>query len=173
MKTVIILAMHGMSPKDFPRNEVVELNNLHNKLELESGAERESLEKRRRELDLKVRQWPRNAINDPYHAASQSLGRHLARASENDVIVGFNEYCAPSLDECFDMAVSKGAEQVIVVTPMMTRGGSHSETDIPEVIRAAKKKHPKLTVLYAWPFDDSQIAEFLASQIQKFAVSLK
>ncbi len=162
--------MHGMPPADFPRSEIVELNGLHNKLGMASEPERGAMEKRFSELDAKIRSWPRTIENDPYHAASHRMGKELSRVAGTPVLVGFNEYCAPDLHACFDQAAAQGAESVTVVTPMMTRGGSHSERDIPDVIESARKKYPKLSVQYAWPFEDAAIAEFLHRQIQKISV---
>ena len=79
--------------------------------------------------------------------------------------MGFNEFCAPSLDDTFSKATARGAEKVIVVTPMMTRGGEHAEVDIPRAVEAAQARYPKIPIIYAWPFRVSDVASFLATQI--------
>jgi sirohydrochlorin cobaltochelatase len=84
------------------------------------------------------------------------------------VSVGFNEFCAPSLDEAFDRAVGQGASRIIVVTPMVTRGGEHSEMDIPAAIQRAQARHRGLSILYAWPFATTCVAQFLAAQVEHF-----
>jgi sirohydrochlorin cobaltochelatase len=61
--------------------------------------------------------------------------------------------------------MTRGAEKVIVVTPMMTRGGQHAEVDIPAAVRNAQAQHPEIPITYAWPFRISEIAGFLATQI--------
>ena len=168
-KAVIVLAMHGAPPNDFPRHEMAELFGLHARLEHAAGPERTALERRHAELDAKVCAWPRTAQNDPYHAGSQDLAAHLSRATRHEVIVGFNEFCAPDLDEALDWAIAHGAKKVIVVTPMMTPGGEHSEVDIPAAIWRAQERHPTIDILYAWPFEASEVAQFLATQAARFA----
>jgi sirohydrochlorin cobaltochelatase len=88
----------------------------------------------------------------------------LRRESGRKVILGFNEFCAPSLDEALDQAAGQGAAKIVVVTPMLTRGGEHAERDIPEAIERAKSRHPGEKFIYAWPFKAKKVAEFLNSQ---------
>ena len=47
----------------------------------------------------------------------------------------------------------------------MTRGGEHSELDIPAAVQRAQTRHPDLPILYVWPFDTGVVARFLAAQI--------
>ncbi len=159
--------MHGAPPGDFPRNEITELFGLHARLEHAAGPERAALEGRYNELDARVRAWPRNPTNDPFYAGSLELANHLQQASGLEVFLGFNEFCAPSLDDALDRAMEANAKKVYVVTPMMTRGGEHSEKDIPTAIRRACERHPGVEVVYVWPFDVSQVAQFLAGQISE------
>jgi sirohydrochlorin cobaltochelatase len=167
MKTVIVLAMHGVPPNDFPYHELAELFGLHARLEFASGPERAGLEHRHAALDAKVRAWPRTPKNDPFHAGSLDLAEHLRPVTGHEVIVGFNEFCAPNLDDALDEAVARGAEQIVVVTPMMTRGGEHSEVDIPAAIARAQGRHPTTPIRYAWPFEAREVAQFLAGQITR------
>jgi sirohydrochlorin cobaltochelatase len=163
--TIIVLAMHGAPPSDFPRQEAGELFGLRGRLERAAPADRPALEQQLRELDAKMRAWPRSAENDPYYAGSQDLARHLRQATGQDVIVGFNEFCAPSLDEALDQAAGAHPAKIIVVTPMMTRGGEHVEREIPAAVARARSRHPDCRVEYLWPFDVSQVAGFLAARI--------
>ena len=170
MKNVAVLIMHGMSPKDFPDCEKKEFLRL--KAQGDAILASPSEEGRRaRELDDKMRRWPRHAQNDPFFFAAQELARALERLLGFDVVCGFNEFCAPSVQQAFDRAALLDPEEIIVVTPMMTRGGFHSETDIPREVREAQKRYPKLAFRYAWPFETSDIAAFLATQIQRSALS--
>ncbi len=66
-----------------------------------------------------------------------------------------------------DQAAESGAEEVIVITPMMTRGGQHAEKDIPAAVACAQERHPSVSFVYVWPFDVAQVAEFLAGQIRR------
>jgi sirohydrochlorin cobaltochelatase len=139
---------------------------LHARLEHAGGPQREALERRHAELDARMRAWPRTEQNDPVWAGSQELAGYLRQATGLEVILGFNEFCAPALDEALDQAAAR-AGSVTVVTPMMTRGGEHSEIDIPAAIERARQRHPRLTVRYAWPFDPGAVAQFLAAQIAR------
>jgi sirohydrochlorin cobaltochelatase len=168
-KAVIVLAMHGAPPLDFPKAELAEFFGLQAKIgHGEGGAALDAPGLRYKGLEAKIRAWPRAPQNDPFHAGSLDLAEQLRRASGHEVILGFNEFCAPTLNEAFDRAAALGSEKVIVLTPMMTRGGEHSAVDIPEAIRRARDRHPEKEFIYAWPFDTEDIAHFLASQVFRF-----
>ncbi len=162
MRKVVVLVMHGVPPADFPREEAREYFRLHS----ESGDEQER--RRYEELDGKMRRWPRNADNDPYYVGSHRLADELTRAAGLEVAVAFNEFCGPSVDEALDQAAAGGAGGAIVVTPMMTSGGEHSEADIPQAIERAGTRHPHVRYVYAWPFATQAVAGFLAAHIGPF-----
>lgn len=166
MTTTIVLAMHGAPPKDFPPAELMELMGLHARLERQAQPE-PALLSRYALLDEKIRAWPRTPENDPFHAASLAMARALADETGLDVLVGFNEFCAPSVREALEAAVSGGAARVAVITPMLTRGGEHAEEEIPEIIAAAQADHPEVRFEYCWPFELQDIARFLAAQVQR------
>ncbi len=115
MKAVVVLAMHGVPPKDFPKREMGELFGLHGRIGQATGAEREALQSRHDEPEDQMRAWPRTPQNDPFHAGSFELAAQLEQALGCEVVVGFNEFCGPSLDEALDTAVALGAEQVAVI----------------------------------------------------------
>ena len=165
MKAIIVLVMHGVPPNNFPERELAELFSLHVQVKGVAGVERVALERRYLELDAKMRAWPRTAKNDPFYAGSQELAAHLSEATGCEVILGFNEFCAPSLDDALSHAIARKAEKVIVVTPMMTRGGEHAEVDISAAVKTAQAQHPEIPIMYAWPFRVSDVASFLAAQI--------
>ena len=166
MKIVIILAMHGMPPNDFPQKETLDYFMLHSRLENMPGPPPPVMQQQYEELDNKMRNWPRTQENDSYFYASNELAEEISSQTGYKVIVGFNEFCSPSLEEAFDAASKDGSEKIIVITPMMTRGGEHSEKDIPEAIERARKKFPRIQFSYVWPFNLSKVAAFLAEQIQ-------
>lgn len=166
MRTVIVLAMHGAPPNEVPQREVIELVGLHQALEHAPAFVRSMLTGRYRQLDAKIRAWPRNPANDPFWAGSHELAERLRAATGADVMVGFNEFCAPALDDALDQAAAQ-ADQVIVITPMMTRGGEHSEVEIPDSVKRAQKRHPAVAFKYVWPLDISDVANFLAVQIAR------
>jgi len=57
---------------------------------------------------------------------------------------------------------------VLVLTPMMTRGGEHAEKDIPDELETLRSSYPNLEIKYAWPFDPAEITHFLAGQVKRF-----
>jgi len=167
--TVVVLAMHGTPAVDFPRNELGELFGLHMRLEQGGmeGPQRDGIERRHAELDRKIREWPRTAENDPFFAASQDLAKRLSSVLETRVVVGFNEFCAPSVEHVLEEIAEGGAGRIVVVTPMMTTGGEHSEREIPEAIERVRSKHPRTEIVYAWPFEPDKVAEFLGKHIKE------
>jgi len=174
VQKVVVLVMHGVPPSDFPRDEAGEYFRLHGEFGDEhhapqSGRDPRSGARRRyAELDEKMRLWPRTPENDPYHSGSLRLAQELRRATGLDVIVAFNEFCGPSVDEALALAASNGAGKVVAITPMMTSGGGHSEVDIPNAVERARREHPQVEFAYAWPFNEEEIAGFLAAQVSRF-----
>ena len=166
-KSIIVLAMHGRTPSDFPQAEKAEYFRLQSQL-TSSSAPNLELKRRRDALEQKIRVWRRTAENDPYHHASHELGKTLQASSGSEVIVSFNEFCAPSIPEAIDLAAEKNPEKILIVTPMMTKGSGHSDVEIPLIVKQAQAKHPACSILYVWPFDDSEIAAFLNRQINLF-----
>ncbi len=168
MKSVIVLAMHGTPPRDFPRADLVEFMSLHSRMEHSAVSHSPALEIRYEELEKQIREWPRTPANDPFFISSQEIAAALEKATGQKVTLGFNEFCAPTLGEALERAVASGVERVAVVTPMMTRGGEHSEKDILEAVQKARAKHKAVKFVYAWPFETDEVAEFLAEHIKKF-----
>lgn len=163
--TMIVLAMHGAPPKDFPGSELMEFFKLHMALEHGGDEFPQAMHHKHDEMDRKIRQWPRTDENDPFWEASHKLAKELSEVTGNDVVVGFNEFCSPSIDDALENTVLSGANEVIVITPMMTPGGEHSEIDIPHSIEKAQERHPNVSFRYAWPFEPMAVASFLAEQI--------
>ena len=168
MKRVIVLAMHGAPPLDFPPGELREFFGLHAQMDHAGSPQRAGLAERYAELERKLRSWPRTEENDPFYAGARALANALQRAAGCSVILGFNEFCAPSLDEALDQAAAEGAELVVVITPMMTRGGEHSEHEIPRAVEQAARRNPGVTYRYAWPLELEAVAELLAGQARRF-----
>ena len=169
MPSIILLAMHGTPPNDFPKNELAEFFELRGRLK-RAGEAASALTDRHAELDAKIRRWPRTPENDPFHAGSRELAAHLSRETGTEIVIGFNEFCAPDMDEALDSAVGAAGPsgRIVVVTPMMTRGGEHAKSDIPASIRKARLRHPRAEFIYAWPFEFQEVARFLSSQIKSF-----
>jgi len=168
MSIAVVLAMHGVPPRDFPKGEMMELFGLHHHLSQASESERDALRNRHDRLEAKIRNWPRTPENDPFHAASLEIAHELKEILETDVFVGFNEFCAPTIEDAIGEAASQSPNKIIVTTPMMTRGGEHSERDIPLAIKRAQELYPDVEIVYAWPYDISDVAGFLAKHIKRF-----
>lgn len=169
MKTIVVLAMHGMPPVDFPKEELAEFFRLHAIMETGKSGDLKLSQDRYAFLDDKIRNWPRSEQNDAFYAASWGLAGHLSQESGCEVVVGYNEFCTPTIDEALQSAAGKNADRIIVVTPMMTRGGKHSEKDIAATVDRFRRVHPKIETIYAWPFDTAQVAKFLSDHISHFA----
>ena len=164
--TTIVLVMHGEPPRDFPREELARFFRLQAELMTAHPDLRPRLRAAYAELEHRLRTWPRTADNDPFFAGAHALARELAKQTGCPVVVGFNEFCAPTVDESIDRAVHEGARRVVVVTPMMTPGGRHSEVDIPTIVRRASHRHPSVPIVYGWPFPLNRVAALLADQVR-------
>ncbi|MBS2014047.1 MAG: hypothetical protein JST00_14250 [Deltaproteobacteria bacterium] len=159
---VVILVGHGAPPTDCPPDLVARLKRLESE---RRRAKRAAPSDEEAELDARIRRWPRTDATDPYRAGVESLGRALSTTlgPGGRVVVAFNEFCAPSLEDAVAEAVAAGATQVTVVPTMLTRGGVHSEVEIPETIASLAQRFPELSLRYAWPFDDAKLAALLAA----------
>jgi sirohydrochlorin cobaltochelatase len=168
MKTSIVIAMHGMPPKDFPFSDLREFFMLHSQQQSARNSLSDAAKLRYLQLHEAMRNWPRSPDNDPFHAAATELALLLEEELSCPVHVGFNEFCAPPLDKAFASAAAQDPARILIVTPMMTRGGEHAEVDIPEAIDRARQRFPKIHFIYCWPFDYHDVAHFLAGQIHRF-----
>lgn len=92
----------------------------------------------------------------------KQLGRAREREAGCPVIVGFNEFCDPTIEEAIARAVERGSREILVVTSMLTRGGDHSEVEIPAAIERARARYPGASIRYVWPIEAGTVARFLA-----------
>ena len=168
MTTIVVLAMHGVPPRDFPPAEMAEFFDLHARIEAGGHGMQPAQRERYHSLEARMRTWPRTPANDPFHAASMDLATRLSRETGLETIVGFNEFCGPSLDEAFASAAARGAGRVIVTTPMLTLGGEHAERDIPAAIARARTAHRAVEFVYAWPFEGEAVLRLLTEQVRRF-----
>ena len=51
---------------------------------------------------------------------------------------------------------------------MITRGGSHSENEIPEELKTLRQKYSDIDIEYAWPFSMDAFALFLTDHIKSY-----
>ena len=160
-KKHVILVGHGGLPSDCPPELVREFK----RLEAASG---ETPSPRLKEADKKLRSWPRNAQSDPYKEGLEAIAAALRRELKDHIVLeAYNEFCGPSLEEALESAIAQGAQELTVITTMYTRGGLHSEKDIPKIIEAMRRRHPAVKMRYAWPFDLAVIAAMLAEEVHR------
>lgn len=165
--TIIVLAMHGVPPSDFPPRELGEFMSLHFKAEFGGKPLTDDEQERVQNLEQRIIATDRTPENDPYHTASFEIASELRELTGIEVFVGFNEFCAPTLHDVLEQAANKQPGKIVVITPMLTSGGSHQEKDIPAAIESAKERFPGITIEYAWPFDAKEIARFLADHFHR------
>lgn len=159
---IVVLVGHGAPPVGYPREAVARLKALEQQRRRIGGA----VSDEERQLDARIRSFPRTAGNDPYRAGLEALVAALARAlPDARVVPAFNEFCAPSLEDAVLGAIAAGARRIDVVPSMLTPGGVHSEEEIPETLAALSNAHPEVEIVYRWPFDLDRVARILAEQL--------
>jgi len=162
----VVLVGHGGIPKDCPQELVTKLK----RLETQRRAAKLPPSSEERELDDKVRRWPRTAATDPYQSGLEAVADQLRQRLKGVLFaVAYNEFCAPTLEEAVEDLITRGATQITVATTMFTPGGSHSEIEIPEILEALRRRHSGIALHYAWPFDLSMVADLLHGQVAKFS----
>ena len=161
----VILVGHGGIPKGCPQELITKLK----RLEGQRRATGTPMSAEERELDTRIRQWPRTPETDPYQSGLEAVAAQL-RANLGEVLfaLAYNEFCAPTLKESVEELIKKGATHITVTTTMFTPGGSHSEVEIPEILEQLRKQYPDIVLRYAWPFDMNLIAVMLATQVKQF-----
>lgn len=160
-KRCVILVGHGGIPKDCPPELVTEFKRQE---KLSGGKPTPAL----LAADKKLRDWPRTPESDPYKPGLEAVAKALGKALPDRLILeAYNEFCPPSLEEAFEMAVNRSVTDITVITTMYTRGGIHSETEIPAIVERIKAAHPGISVRYCWPFSPAAVASFLAGEIAR------
>ena len=161
----VVLVGHGGIPKDYPPDFVTKMK----RLEAQRRASGSPMTDEERDLDTKIRHWPRTSETDPYQAGLKVLASHLRPLLTGaHFSVAYNEFCAPTLSEAVEQLIAAGAQEITVVSSMFTPGGSHSEIEIPAELQELRSKHPDVTLTYAWPFDLQQVASMLTEHINRF-----
>jgi len=161
----IVLVGHGGIPKGYPGDLVTKLK----RLEAQRRAAGQPMSLEEHELDQKIRLWPRTPESDPYQAGLELLAAHLKPLIHGaQFSTAYNEFCTPTLSEAIEKQISDGAKDITVVSTMFTPGGSHSQFEIPAEMEGLRRKHPEVTLTYAWPFDLGKVAEMLSHHIKNF-----
>lgn len=164
LKRGVLLVGHGAIPKDYPRDLATRLKMLEGQRRARSlppTAEE-------RELDRRIRTWPRTEKTDPYQAGLRALAAHVEPLLDGDLFaVAYNEFCAPTVEEAVEDLINRGAQSIAVISSMLTPGGSHAEIDIPESLERLRLKYPSVPIQYAWPFDLSMVAALLVGHLDR------
>lgn len=163
-RRAVVLVGHGAPPADAPPDLVPRLKRLEGERRRRGGPMTEE----ELQVDTQLRQWPRTPENDPYKEGIERLLAALQAAlPDAEVVVAYNEFCAPSLDDALLALAARGIRDIAVVPTMLTRGGVHSEVEIPEVLAHLESKLPTGTrVTYAWPFAEADVAALLAARVR-------
>ena len=80
----------------------------------------------------------------------------------------YNDFCAPSIREAVENLVNDDVKEIVLVTTMLTPGGSHSEKEIPEEVAKLQNQFKDVSIYYAWPFNLEKVAELLALHATNF-----
>ncbi len=161
----VVLIGHGGVPKDFPKDKLKRLVELDRKRMAMGGPPSDE----ERQLDSQIRSWPRNAESDPYKVGLEKLGTALkAELGETRLVLAYNEFCGPTIEEAVDGFVADGVNDVVLISSMMTPGGSHSDREIPEELIVLKERHPNTCIRYAWPYDMNRVARLLKEHVDSF-----
>lgn len=170
-KVAAVVVGHGLAAQDFPPEKLRQYRQVAGQV-MEAGGEiyaPSELVQRMNSLVREMRQWKRTPKNDPYDASVKALATRIQQLGGFDIAeVAHNEACGLDVEEAIDNAVNQGATQVIVISTMSIKGGTHSEQDIADKVEKAKGAHPGVKIAYAWPFDIDQLARFFVEQADRF-----
>jgi len=164
-KTAVILIGHGGLPSDIPSEVVEKFMRLH-KSRVKTGGEASAQEI---EHDNTIRRWSRTPETDPYKSGLENLASHMQKFLKDFTIkTAYNEFCYPTIEEAIKELIEEKVSKIILITTMITRGGSHSEREIPEELEVLRKKYKDIDIQYAWPFDMDTFALFLSDHVKSF-----
>ena len=164
-KKAVLLVGHGGLPSDIP-SEIVEKFMRAHKTRIKAGG---PITEQEVELDTTIRKWQRTPESDPYKSGLESLASHMEPMLKGyELKTAYNEFCYPAIEDAVDELVKENVSEIVIVTTMITRGGSHSENEIPEELQTLRLKHPNIEIQYAWPFSMDAFALFLTDHIKTF-----
>ena len=164
-----MLIGHGAPATDCPPRLIGELMGLEWR-DSAAGHSDGALTSRAAQPDAQIRNWPRRDGNDPYRKGLEQVAEALRPLLPTKrLVVGYNEFCRPTIAEAIEQVIAQGATRILVLPTMLTPGGVHSEVDIPRALEAVRRTHPDRTIEYLWPYDLQQVAGLLASHVERAA----
>jgi sirohydrochlorin cobaltochelatase len=160
MTRALVLVGHGGVPRNMPRQWVREMKQFSRRAQDGDAGAAEAA----RTIDERIRTFPRSDETDPYGAGIRRLAERVqARLDGWQVVVAFNEFCAPTIEDAIGQIVDGGTLEVRVMTTMITPGGTHSESDIPQALVRARAAHPAASIEFVWPLDLDHVANMFVS----------
>lgn len=170
-KEAVLLVGHGAPATDTPREYIEELKRLESQRVARHVS---AMSEREAELDRLVREWPRTQRNDAYKWGLEEIADKLRPMLKGKYLVlAYNEFCFPSVEQEIRALIGEGYNHITLISTMFTRGGIHSEYEIPQIIEAARRKYPYVTIEFAWPYDIDLVGQFLAAQLKRHSLSPK
>jgi sirohydrochlorin cobaltochelatase len=165
-KQAVILIGHGGLPSDIPKELVEDFMKVHK----QRVRMKTPITSKEKDLESLIRNWERTPESDPYKSGLEKLAAHLAPRLENYILkTAYNEFCFPSIEQAADQLAEENVTEVILITTMITPGGSHSEMEIPEEVDALRLKYPNMNFQYAWPYDLDIFSNLLSDHITNFS----
>ena len=165
LKKALVLVGHGGLPSNIPSEIVEKFMRVH-KGRVKSGR---PITEQEQELDSIIRKWERTKETDPYKFGLESLASSMQPFLSDYIIkTAYNEFCYPTIEEAVNQLIKESILKISIITTMVTRGGSHSEIEIPEEIQNLRSKHKNIDIQYAWPFDIDAFALFLSTHVKNF-----
>lgn len=98
-----------------------------------------------------------HGARDPEWARPMQRTREhlLAQAPGLSVELAFLEFMRPTLDEVVDRLAAEGARRIAVV-PMFIAQGGHLKSDVPNLVAAARRRHPDCEIVQALAVGESE-----------------
>lgn len=167
MNNVVVLAMPGVLPKDFPPHERHVLYRLRARMKYISVNKHPEDEDRLNELLRKARCWPRTAQNDPLHFSAQELASELSQVTGYRVILGFNQYDTPTLEEALVQAFAREAEKIVLINPLAANGVSLAKSESFISNQRIQNRCLEIQVDFSYSFSADKMVELLEEQLGK------
>ena len=165
-KQAVILIGHGGLPSDIPKELVEDFMKVHK----QRVRMKTPITSKEKDLESIIRNWERTPESDPYKYGLEKLAAHLTPRLEDYILkTAYNEFCFPSIEQAADQLADENVTEVILITTMITPGGSHSEMEIPEEVDALRLKYPNMNFQYAWPYDLDIFSNLLSDHIINFS----